>query len=218
MSPPHGRPPGAEKVVRVFWSSHLTRGHEAARQKWLSPALESDATTEIKFSLPAFNNANNLEYPASVQTINAPAFGPIIKDAVLNMFTSPEMMRLAESLNVHIPPCTLSKFIQGKMPVVHEMIRHCRTTPEIAESSAAAIQKLSQFVEEFEALDGSLIKSVSDWDAFVDRHAAPGWKAKIHFDHLLGNFGFEKEVAYAIRRATLLNWAGSTVTFEAHSY
>jgi len=203
--------------VRVFWSSHLTPGHEAARQKWLSPVLESDAASEIKFSLPPFNNAGRLEFPTKVQRINAPAFGPNISNAVLNMYKSPEMKSLADRLNVHVPPNTLNKFIQGKMSKVHDMIRHCRETSEIADSSAAATQRLSQFVEEFEALDGASISSMSDWDAFVDRHVAPGWKARMHFDHLLGNFGFEKEVADTVRRATFTREDGETVTFEAHA-
>lgn len=70
---------------RVFWSGHLTPGHAARRQAWLLPEKEEDM--EIKASMPPFNNANNLEVPATVLQIDAPCFGPTIFNAVMRIFS-----------------------------------------------------------------------------------------------------------------------------------
>merc|ERR1719145_498910 len=97
------------------------------------------------------------------------------------------------------------------------MVKYCQDTPEIAQKNAKAVQKLKDFVEEFQGL-GTSIKNVSDWEAFVNRHAKPGWQAKMHFDHLLDNFGFEKEASDLLRKTIFEKADGEKVTFEQHAF
>lgn len=206
--------PGAQP--RVFWSGHLTPGHEKRRRQWLSPVQEADA--DVKFSFPPFNNKCGLSFPAQVKRITAPAYGPSIANAVMSMFESEGMRSIAKRLSFTIPRHELSKLVQEKMFKVHDLIRHCDDTPDIAASSAAAVEKLRAFVEEFETLTESDIKDVYDWEGFVGRHVvAPGWQSKLHFDHLLGNFGFEKQVAETLRNTNFTNAKGEVDTFEQHA-
>merc|ERR1740121_1721760 len=97
------------------------------------------------------------------------------------------------------------------------MIKYCRETPEIAENNADAILRLSNFVIEFESLQGSSINDVHEWEAIVNKHASPGWEAKVHFDHLLENFGFEKEASDIIRKKMFTKPDGDEVSFEQHA-
>jgi len=203
------------QTTRVFWSGHLTKGHEERRRDWLSPIREADA--DIKFSYAPFNNKLDLHVPASVERINVPAFGPSITNAVMGIFQSDEMKGIASRLGLTIPCYSLDKMIQEKMPKVRDMIKYCDETPEIASRNAAAIRKLEQFVEEFEALSEASIKGVSDWEAFVGRHVKPGWQTKLHFDHLLSNFGFEEAASNTIRRAQFTKEDGK-VSFGQHSF
>ena len=42
---------------------------------------------------------------------------------------------------------------------------------------------------------------VNSSQEFVDaRVASPGWEERLHFDHLLGNFGFDKSASDALRQ------------------
>merc|ERR1711920_19099 len=65
---------------------------------------------------------------------------------------------------------------------------------------------------------GTSIESVSDWETFVNKHAKPGWQAKLHFDHLLDNFGFEKEASDLLRKTEFTKENGEKVSFEQHSF
>merc|ERR1712194_544468 len=153
----------------------------------------------------------------AVRVYNVPAYGPNISNAVMEIFAVADIRSLAESLQIPIPPYTLSKFIQDKMVKVLDMVQHCRDSPEIARNNADATQKLKVFVDEFQGL-GPSIKNVSDWEAFVNRHAKPGWQAKMHFDHLLDNFGFEKEASDLLRKTIFEKEDGEKVTFEQHAF
>jgi len=202
--------------TRVFWSGHLTKGLEERRRQLLSPIREAD--TEIKFSYPPFNNKLGLDFPASVERINVPCFGPNIINAVMAIFQSDEMKGIASRLGVIIPRYSLDEMVQEKMPKVRDMIKYCDETPEIAGSNAAAIRKLEKFVEEFEAISGPSINGLSDWEAFVGRHAEPGWQAKLHFDHLLTNFGFTEVASNTLRKEGITNADGEVVNFENHAF
>jgi len=200
----------------VFWSGHLTSGHETKRQEWMAPLAEEDA--DIRASMPPFNNYNKLSIPAGVQLYNVPAYGPNIANAVIEIFMVEDIQRFAAGLKVPIPPCGLSKFVQGKMNKVLDMVHHCQDTPEIAQKNGNAVQKMKHFVDEFQGLGPSSIKSVSEWEAFVNRHAKPGWEKKMHFDLLLENFGFDKEASDLLRKTVFEKSDGEKVTFEQHAF
>merc|ERR1712194_941210 len=119
-------------TTKVFWSGHMTKGHEERRLQWLSPIREADA--EIKFSYPPFNNKLGLDFPPSVVRINVPCFGPNIINAVMALFESAEMKGIADRLGIIIPRYALDKLIQEKIPRVRDMIKYCDQTPEIAGS------------------------------------------------------------------------------------
>jgi len=202
--------------VRVFWSGHLTLGHQKRRQDWLSPHAEGHA--DVRASMPPFNNANKMALPPWLKVYDVPAFGPHISEAVMDIFEMDEIKHAAASVNVPIPRRILSKPIQEKMVKVLDMIRHCQETPDIKRENATATNKLKVFVEEFQALRQDSIKNVKDWEEFVDKHARPGWQAKTHFDHLLDNFGFQKEASDLLRKTEFVKADGETVTFERHAF
>jgi len=204
------------QTTKVFWSGHLTQGHEERRLQWLSPIREADA--EIKFSYPPFNNKVGLDFPASVEKINVPCFGPNIINAVMAIFESDEMKDIASRLGLIIPRYALDKMIQEKIPRVRDMIKYCDQTPEIVGSNAAAIRQLEKFVGEFEAISEASIKGLSDWEAFVGKHAEPGWQDKLHFDHLLSNFGFTDEASKALQKVDFTKPDGEVVNFEQHAF
>jgi len=204
------------QAAGVFWSGHLTKGHEERRREWLSPVREADA--ETKFSAPPFNLGKGPDVPAAVQKINVPCFGPNITNAVMAIFQPDEMKGIASRLGLTIPRYSLDTMVQEKMPKVRDMIKHCDETPEIAGSNAAAIRKLEKFVEEFEAINGASINGLSDWEKFIGRHAEPGWQGKQHFDHLLSNFGFTEVASSTLRKTSFTNADGEVVNFEHHAF
>jgi hypothetical protein len=181
----------------------------------MAPHAEKDA--DIRASMPPFNNRNRMAIPELVRLYNVPSYGPNISNAVMEIFAVTEIQSLAKRLQIPIPPCTLSTFVQDKMVKVLDMVQHCKHTPEIARNNADATRKLKAFVDEFHGL-GTSIKTVNDWEAFVDRHAKPGWQDKTHFDHVLENFGFEKEASDLLRKTQFEKADGDKVTFEQHAF
>jgi len=153
-----------------------------------------------------------------VQRINVPCFGPNIINAVMDIFQPDEMKGIASRLGLTIPRYSFDKFVQEKIPKVRDMIKYCDQTPEIAGSNAAAIRKLEKFVQEFEAINGASIKGLSDWEAFVGKHVEPGYQAKLHFDHLLTNFGFTEVASNTLRKEGITNADGEVVNFENHAF
>ncbi|CAK0902379.1 unnamed protein product [Prorocentrum cordatum] len=148
---------------------------------------------------------------------NVPAYGPNISSAVMDIFTLEEIKKVFESLEVPIPPCNLSKFVQDKAVKVLDMVEYCEKTPAIAHNSAGATQKLIYFIEKFKELDPS-ITTVADGGAFVNRHANLGRQANLHADYLLDNFGFDKEASDLLRKTGFEKADGENVNFEQHAF
>jgi hypothetical protein len=202
--------------VKVFWSGHLTKGHAARRQAWLQG--RSELEFDIKASMPPFNNANKLEVPEVVEQINVPAFGPNIANSIMRVFSTEAMRHVAHQLGVAIPGYVLDRFIQDKMTKVHDMIRHAREIAEIAEKNKDAIDGLEGFVKSLEALDRASVPDLASWQAFVLEHVPAGWESRLHFDHLLENFGFTKEASDELRRTQFVKEDGEKATFEQHAF
>jgi len=147
-----------------------------------------------------------------------PAYGPNIANAVMSMFESEGMRIAARRLSFSIPRYKLSKLVQEKMVKVRDLVKHCEDTPSISAGSARATENLLAFVQEFEKLDESSIKDIHDWERFVGRFVlSTEWQSKLHFDHLLGLFGFEREVADVLRKTSFTNAKGEVETFEQHA-
>merc|ERR1712087_217957 len=45
-----------------------------------------------------------------------------------------------------------------------------------------------------------------------------GWERKLHFDHLLDNFGFDKEASDVLRKQEYIYPDGEAVTLESHAF
>merc|ERR1711920_1002737 len=56
------------------------------------------------------------------------------------------------------------------------------------------------------------------WSTFVNRYARSGWERKLHFDHLLDNFGFDKEASDVLRKQEYIYPDGEAVTLESHAF
>ena len=61
--------------------------------------------------------------------------------------------------------------------------------------NAEAVAKLEGFLDAFEVVAAADIQGIDEWMDFVGKYAAPGWQDRLHFDHLLGNFGFTAQTA-----------------------
>jgi hypothetical protein len=58
---------------------------------------------------------------------------------------------------------------------------------------------------------------LSVWSTFVHRYAKNGWERKLHFDHLLDNFGFDTEASDAIRMQKHILPDGAAVSMDGHA-
>jgi len=129
-----------------------------------------------------------------------PVFGRKIPEAIMALFGSATMVNLAATLGVKIPRYALQPFVQSKMHKVHKLIDAARALPACdAPPNAAAVERLAAFVNDFAALTPQQVPSLEAWRAFVNGHTRPGWEERLHFDHVLGNFGFDEQVAWALR-------------------
>ena len=139
--------------------------------------------------------------------VNVPVFGKRIPAAVIEIFQSEDMGRLAEELGVRLPRYTLQAVVQSKMHKVRHLIDEARKRPDCrAPPNSTAVNKLERFVTRFAELQPArgnqpgTISTPQEWKAFIDEHVQPGWEDRLHFDHLLDNFGFEKHVGEELRK------------------
>lgn len=70
----------------------------------------------------------------------------------------------------------------------------------------------------FEALDRASVPDIASWQAFVLEHVPAGWESRLHFDHLLENFGFAREASDELRATQFVKEDGEKVTFEQHAF
>ena len=203
------------EVLRVFWSGHMTEGHTARRQQWLrAPEEEAD----VRASMPPFNNKTQMSIPDAVKKINVPSFGPCIARAVGRVFSSKQLQRIALRHHVPLPRYRLSSVVQQKMSKVHDLIQHCRRTKEIVERNKNAIDYLEAFVNDFKVLEQTSINNLEEWEAFIGSHVPCGWEANLHFDNILGNFGFDKTSSDTLQKTIFKKPDGEETTFEQHSF
>ena len=73
-------------------------------------------------------------------------------------------------------------------------------------------------MKEFEALRQTSIKSLEEWQAFVGRHVPEGREAKLHFNNLLGIFGFDKTSSDTLQKTIFKKPDGEEITFEQHPF
>jgi len=219
MSPQESQP-----SIVVFWSNHQTPGSRDERLAWMARVLAKDVGAvdeekmSIKASLPPFNISKDVEMPSSVSSINVPVYGPNIPNSVIRLFETSEMRDLAKSVSCRIPSYTLNKIVQGKMEKVLDLVNVARSLEDIAQRNGAAIDKLESFAKDLQDLKPSDITDVSAWSTFVNKYASNGWAQKLHFDHLLDNFGFDKLASDVLRQSKYTYPDGEQMTFENHAF
>mmetsp|Transcript_62024 Transcript_62024/g.164981 ORF Transcript_62024/g.164981 Transcript_62024/m.164981 type:complete len:440 (+) Transcript_62024:112-1431(+) len=211
-------------TIAVFWSNHQTPTVSGARRAWLARLLSTDPEAvdeeamNIKASMPPFNNSKKMELPKSLLSINVPVYGPNIPNSVMKIFEPADMRALAQRLSCRIPSYVLNRVVQSKMPKVVDLVNAARSIDDIAQRNGAAIDKLESFVKGLLDLKPADVPDHGAWTAFVNRYAGDGWAHKLHFDHLLDNFGFDKEASDVLRKIETKNSDGETVTLEHHAF
>lgn len=167
--------------------------------------------------MPPFNNKSRLDVDPMVDQINIPVFGLISHEA-MSIFESEDVARSAAKIGWEIPAWGIPPIMVTKMPKIMDLIKEAKRLPDLSENDKAATVKLENFVKAFKALDQSTLKNFQDWENFVTQHVNPGWEGRLHFDHLLGNFGFDRQTADKLRKMELEDKDGKMVSYEQHAF
>ena len=141
-----------------------------------------------------------------------------IPDATMELFELDAMREIAEKLHLRSPQYTLSTFVQGKLFKVRDLIAVARRAHPAADS---ATDKLEKFIDELEQLQPEQVRGRADWAAFVTRCGVEaGWEGRLHFDHLLSNFGYDAKTARALQhaRVEVTDQKGKTETVQLETH
>mmetsp|Transcript_88748 Transcript_88748/g.162684 ORF Transcript_88748/g.162684 Transcript_88748/m.162684 type:complete len:446 (+) Transcript_88748:136-1473(+) len=213
---------GDAAELRFFWSGHQTTSFIKYRsQEWGPKVCGKDYdenSLSIKASMPPFNNSLKLALPKTLVEYNVPNYGPNIGNAIMGIFGTDDMRDLSAKVRAPIPRYTLNSFIQGKMTKVHDMIREARKRDDCTGANATAIDKLEEFTKAFQALKTSDMTCLEDWTRFVETYVAKGWEHRLHFDHLMQNFGYEEKSAKELQQTKIIASDGKEVTLETHGF
>ena len=157
---------------------------------------------EHKASMPPFNcrdPAIMTTEPPLWTTYNVPVFGVKIPATVMNRVLTPEVRTIAAELQLPLPHNELDPFLQSKAPKIRLLV----SAAQLRDDCGEAVIRLSNFVDEFEALDGESISSPDAWDEWIRQFllipAKEDWRDRLHFDHVLSLFGFSRAAADALR-------------------
>ena len=186
--------------------------------------LLADPIHSCKASLPPFNVRQELNWTQGPGLVgfNVPVFGLEIPGAIMKLLALSEVRQLAAEMRVAIPQYTVDSFVQNKARV------KARAIVEVAKQradctsgeNAEAVAKLEGFLDAFEVVSAADIQGIDEWMDFVGKYAAPGWQDRLHFDHLLGNFGFMAQTARELQRHRYesTNGKGETEVQELEQY
>ena len=177
--------------LRVFVSGQTT--------KEVHKLVLATPSAEVRVSATPLNVKNHAPLPGDTH-YDIPCFGRI--PTVALSLINDAMKADAQELSTKVPGFVIDKFVQTKMKKVHTMVSEC---PKVVTDgdSQSAFSRLDNFAGAFENLDPASIQSAEAWSQFVQRHVEdPKWQEKLHFDHVLGLFGFTDDVALDIRRVT----------------
>jgi len=139
----------------------------------------------------------------------------------MQLFESEAIRSQARELEIEIPNPMLDAFVQKKMSKVRVLLDMAQERPDAGTGgNPDAIKKLKDFVDAFQNLKKDEIKTSQQWETFVgqyivQKHQAD-WQARLHFDHVLLNFGFEQDTATALQKAETKD-GDETVKLEQHS-
>jgi len=172
--------------------------HTELLQKQLQAHISPSGTT--KASMPPFNILNDIPIEDSIMQYKVPVFGPKILNSIVAIFCSKELAAdffdLAAEMGITIPPYAIDTFLQKKMPRVKTLLDVARARPDCAEGpNADAIAKCECWVDAFCNVSKGEIVDLPAWERFVGQYVPEGWQNRLHFDLVLGNFGFEDSTA-----------------------
>ena len=180
------------QVRTVLFQSHQQT--EVAFDVW-NRWLRGREPESIKVSLPPFNK-RGVPLPQGAKEVNVPVFGAAIPKEIMKCFEGKEIKEHAKELGVNIPGYKLQSFVQGKMFKVKVLVQAARDLGTCDEPA----DKLEAFVEAFETLTPEEVPDPVAWKRFVEQHVALGWERRLHFDHVLQNFGFDDATAKKLRK------------------
>lgn len=199
--------------ARLFMAGQQTKGLQVELIDWINEGKGPDGYESSRASLPPFNVGSGELLPGT-KSYNVPVFGPLLNDAVMQLFEMPAMRKIAGDLHLRVPSYAFSTFVQGKLGKVRDLVQAAQ---QHHPQAAAATERLAAFCDALEALKPEQVTSRVEWEAFIARcGVADGWKSRLHFDHLLSNFGYDAETAAALRRRTIIK-GEEEVTLEQHA-
>jgi len=175
----------------LFQSHQQTKIAYDAWHRW----LRGREPESLKVSLPPFNEPKTIKLLPMTKSYNLPNFGLMIPKAVMALFESDEIKALAKELNIRIPKYQLDSFVQKKMWKVKVLVKAARDLGGWDEQA----DRLERFATAFENLGVDEIRGPDEWKRFVEGHVAAGWESRLHFDHVLQNFGFDDDAAKQLR-------------------
>jgi len=183
------------KTGGIFVCGQTTRAVHEHVSRWMAAA----PNTSVRVSATPFNVKNHDALRRSVP-YDIPCFGQI-PSAALSVLNE-KMKQDSQQLSMKFPGFVIDTLVQSKMTKVRKMVAECQTVFTDSVSSSA-FKRLDTFAEDFAKMDPESIQSTEEWSSFVRRHVDdPKWQEKLHFDHVLGLFGFTGEVASQIRQMT----------------
>lgn len=208
-------------IVKLFCSHQQTEEAVRIRSRWLE-GLQIDS---VKSSMPPFNVRLNIAWPGDWKPVdyNIATFGVKLPRVIMDFFETEDMQRISKVAGspIPIPHYALDSFVQKKMVKVLELVEECREPAAGMDAeSLKSVTKLENFAKGFSAIDAKKISGPKEFEEFVHKHVSPGWEDKLHFDHVLGMFGFTKEVSDKIRAMTIVvveKDKEMDVTLEHHS-
>uniref|UniRef100_A0A7S0EPC2 Uncharacterized protein n=1 Tax=Phaeocystis antarctica TaxID=33657 RepID=A0A7S0EPC2_9EUKA len=166
----------------------------------------------LKVSLPPFNVPKTITLLPMTKSYNVPTFGAMIPKAIMPLFESEEIKATAEELHIKIPQHALDSFVQKKMFKVKILVQAARDLGGWDEQA----DRLERFATAFENLPVGEISGPDEWKRFVEQHVAEGWESRLHFDHVLQNFGFDDDVSKTLRAMKHAETDGKTGEVTTH--
>mmetsp|Transcript_126718 Transcript_126718/g.253284 ORF Transcript_126718/g.253284 Transcript_126718/m.253284 type:complete len:380 (-) Transcript_126718:139-1278(-) len=206
-------PDNGRGKCNVFCSHQHTELALKKRIVWHGP----DAV--IRASMPPFNKLKDVPIEDDIMQVNVPVFGPNILNAIMEIFIGPatcnQMKNLANKLGVRIPVYAIDTFLQKRIVNVKTLLDVARARPDCAEGpNVDAITKLERWVDAFHNLSSDSIPNLDAWHRFVEQYVPPGWQLKLHFDHVLSNFGFQEATAKELQHHPIEDHEGKATTLQ----
>jgi len=175
-------------------------------------------SVEIRASTTAFNVRRH-PLPNGCVGYDVPCFGSI-PAAVVAIFT-PDMRARGPTIQAKVPEFGIDTFVQVKTKKILDLvIEGRRAFRECSEANAAAFGRVETFARAFAALRPEDINTMQQWHGWVEQFVSVGWQERLHYDDLLGNFGFDEEMAHALRKlehTEVQNNMSIVTTLEHHA-